>query len=39
MLVGQILLFTEQDSVIMCADQLYDIVDKIVLDLSSTDFR
>ena len=38
-LVGQILLFIEQDSVFMCAVQLYDVVDKIVLDLSSTDFR
>ena len=38
-LVVQILLFIEQDSVIMCVVQLYDVVDKIVLDLSSTDFR
>ena len=37
-LVGQILLFIQQDSVIMCAVQLYDVVDKIVFDFSSTDF-
>ena len=37
-LLGQILFSIEQDSVIMCAVQLYDVVDKIALDLSSTDF-
>ena len=38
-MVGQIWLFIDQDSVIMCAVQLYDVVDKIVMDFSSTDFR
>ena len=38
-LVGQILLFIEKESVILCAVQLYNILDKLALDLSSTEFH
>ena len=38
-LVGQILLFIEKESVILCAVQLYNILDKLALDRSSTEFH
>ena len=38
-LVGQILLLIEKESVILCAVQLYNILDKLALDLSSTEFH
>ena len=37
-IVGQILLFKEQDSELQCFVQLYEIVEKIVVDLRSTEF-
>ena len=37
-IVGQILLFKEQDSELQCFVQLYEIVEKFVVDLRSTEF-
>ena len=38
-LVGQIFLFIDKESVILCAVQVYNILDKFALDLSSTGFH
>ena len=37
-IVGQILLFKEQDSELQCFVQLYEIVEKFVVDMRSTEF-
>ena len=37
--MGQILLFVDRSSVIFCLVQLYEIIETIVIDLRSIDFK